>query len=88
MLSLEKEKEKRVDTARAAQASPGKIVVTAAPWAKVSVKGKDLGLTPVKTELPAGKYALTLTKGEKSKTVSVTVKPGQTATVNVDMRAE
>ncbi len=88
VLSLEKEKEKRVDTARAAQASPGKIVVTAAPWAKVSVKGKDLGLTPVKTELPAGKYALTLTKGEKSKTVSVTVKPGQTATVNVDMRAE
>ena len=88
VLSLEKEKEKRTDNARVAPAGPGKIVVIAQPWAKVSVKGKDLGLTPVKTELPAGKYALTLVKGEKTKNVSVIVKPGQTATVNVDMRAE
>ena len=88
VLSLEKEKEKRTDSARTAPAEPGKIVVTAQPWAKVSAKGKDLGLTPVKTELPAGKYALTLTKGDTKKTVSVVVKPGQTATVNVDMRTE
>ncbi len=88
VLSLEKSKDKQADSARVAPAGPGKIVVTAQPWAKVSAKGKDLGLTPVKADLPAGKYALTLTKGEKSKTVHVVIKTGQTATVNVDMRAE
>lgn len=87
-IRLEKEqKEKPAGGGAVAQApsGPGKLVVNAKPWAKVSEKGKDLGLTPVKVDLPAGKHTLTLTKGSVTKTVSVTIKPGQTATQNVDM---
>jgi serine/threonine protein kinase len=74
--------------AKPVAAGPGKLAVAAKPWAKVSVKGKDLGLTPASAMLPAGKYTVTLVKGSVTKTVSVTVKPGQTANINVDMTAE
>lgn len=73
---------------KAAPTGPGKVVVNAKPWAKVSVKGKDLGLTPVKVDLPAGKHTLTLVKGSVTKSVTVNVKTGQTTTSNVDMTAE
>lgn len=90
VMTLAKEQEKRAVVAKAPSAGPGKIVVNAKPWAKVALKGKPLGsgLTPVKEELAAGKYTLTLTKGEKTKHVPVTIKPGETTTVNVDMTAE
>lgn len=88
-IKLEREKEKPAGGAVAqAPSGPGKLVVNAKPWAKVSEKGKDLGLTPVKVDLPAGKHTLTLTKGGVSKTVTVSIKPGQTATQNVDMTGE
>lgn len=91
-VTLQKEKAEVKDkphdaVAVAAPSGPGKLVLTAKPWAKVSEKGKDLGLTPVKIDLPAGKHTYTLTKGEVTKTVSVTIKPGQTASQNVDMTA-
>lgn len=72
----------------AEKAGPGKVVITAKPWAKVSEKGKDLGLTPAKADVQSGKHTFTLTKGSVTKTVTLTVKAGQTATANVDMSAE
>jgi serine/threonine protein kinase len=68
-------------------AGPGKVVVSAKPWAKVSCKGKDLGLSPGPFTLPAGRYTLTLTKGSVTKTVTVTVKAGQTTQTSTDMTA-
>ncbi len=86
-IRLEKEQKEKPAGGSATQApsGPGKLVVNAKPWAKVSEKGRDLGLTPVKVDLAAGKHTLTLTKGSVTKTISVTIKPGQTATQNVDM---
>ena len=72
----------------AVAAGPGHLVLNAKPWAKVSEKGKELGLTPVKVDLPSGKHTLTLTKGDVSKTVTVTIKPGQTVNSNTDMTAD
>ncbi|MSP90763.1 MAG: PEGA domain-containing protein [Myxococcales bacterium] len=71
-----------------AATSPGKVVVTAKPWAKVSIKGKDYGLTPVTFSLPAGKHSVTLTKGAVTKSVSVTIKAGGSSSVSADMNAE
>jgi hypothetical protein len=89
-IKLEREQKDKPAGGQAAQApsGPGKLVVNAKPWAKVSEKGKDLGLTPVKVDLPAGKHTLTLTKGTVVKTVTISIKPGQTATSNVDMTGE
>jgi len=72
----------------AEKAGPGKVVITAKPWAKVSEKGRDLGLTPAKADVPSGKHTFTLTKGSVTKTVTLFVKAGQTATANVDMTTE
>jgi tRNA A-37 threonylcarbamoyl transferase component Bud32 len=88
MVKLEKEKDKRVDTVRVVPAGPGKIVVNAKPWAHVSVKGKDYGLAPQEIQLPAGKYTVTLKRNDKTKNVSVTIKPGDNPTVTVDMSGD
>ncbi len=71
-----------------APAGPGKLTVSAKPWAKVVIKGKEYGLTPQTITLPAGKYSVTLIKGTVTKTAGATVKAGGTATVSVDMNAE
>lgn len=88
VVTLEKETEKRASAGHAVAQGPGKIVVNAKPWAKVTLKGRDLGLTPVKADLPAGRHVLTLTKGEKTKSLPITVKTGQTSSLNVDMTAD
>lgn len=69
----------------AAQAGPGKLRISAKPWAKIQIKGKDYGLTPQEVTLPAGKYTVTLVKGTVQKTASVAVKAGGSASVSVDM---
>jgi hypothetical protein len=76
------------DEGKAAAAGPGHVKVTATPWAKVSVKGKAYGTTPIDFDLPAGKHTVTLTKGDVTKSKSVVVKPGKTATVDEDMSGE
>lgn len=72
----------------AAAAGPGKVKINAKPWAKIEIKGKDYELTPKEVTLPAGKYTVTLTKGSVRKTVGVTVRAGETASVSVDMTEE
>ena len=93
-IKLEKEKATAAPTGgsdkpkEAAPAGPGKLTVSAKPWAKVSIKGKDYGLTPQTISLPAGKYTVTLVKGSVTKTAGATVKAGGSASVSVDMTAE
>ncbi len=72
----------------AVAAGPGKVKINAKPWAKIEIKGKDYELTPKEVTLPAGKYTVTLTKGSVRKTVGVTVRTGETASVSVDMTEE
>ena len=87
-IALVREKAAGQKSEAAERSGPGHVVITAKPWAKVSEKGKDLGLTPAKADLPAGKHTFTLVKNAVTKTVTLTVKTGQTATANVDMSAE
>ena len=56
----------------------GTVTISADPWAKISLKGKDYNITPRSIELPAGSYVFTLTKGQVTKSLKVTIKPGQT----------
>ena len=76
------------DKPKEVAAGPGKLTVSAKPWAKVMIKGKEYGLTPQTITLPAGKYTVTLVKGTVTKTASAAVKAGGTATVSIDMNAE
>ena len=69
-------------------AGPGKLTVSAKPWAKVWIKGKDYGLTPQTISLPAGKYTVTLVKNSVTKTAGASVKAGGSSSVSVDMTAE
>lgn len=96
VFEIKLEKEKSAATApsggdthkEAAPAGPGKLTISAKPWAKVTIKGKDYGLTPQTISLPAGKYTITLIKGTVTKSAGATVKAGGSATVSVDMTAE
>ena len=59
-----------------APAPTGVLMINAYPWAKVWLKGKDLGVTPLKLTLPPGDYAIELENPAVNvkKTVKVTVK--------------
>ena len=85
---MQKDKPVPSEHVAAAPAGPGKVSVAAKPWAKVSVKGKDFGLTPVIITLPAGRHTLTFVKGSVTKTAGVTVKSGGTTSASVDMTSE
>jgi hypothetical protein len=66
-------------------ASKGTVTLNAKPWAKVSLKGKSLGLTPYSRRHSTGKYTFVLTKGSITKNVSVTVRGGRTVSKTVQM---
>ncbi|MFO0745746.1 MAG: serine/threonine-protein kinase [Myxococcota bacterium] len=62
----------------------GSIAVGAKPWAQVAVNGRPYGTTPQIIELPAGRYTVVLSKGDKKVTRSVTVGGGKKVPVFVD----
>ncbi len=66
-------------------APKGKVTINAAPWAKISLKGKDYGMTPREIELPAGRHTFTLTKGPLTKSLTVNVKPGESTPYKIEM---
>ncbi len=69
-------------------AKTGSLLVRARPWANVVVDGKPVGTTPFPPlTLPVGKHRVTLEQGGTTKVLAVDVKAGQTATLNVDMKA-
>ncbi len=78
------EKERRAPVA--APCKKGKVTVNARPWAKVSLKGKSLGLTPRSVKLSAGRHTFVLTKGSVTKKVGVTLKCGGSVSKTVDMK--
>jgi len=69
-----------------AVAAKGSIKVGARPWAKVELDGRaQPGTTPlVINNVSAGRHRITLKQGSKTKTQTITVRPGQQATVYVD----
>lgn len=63
------------------------LVVRVKPWAEVAVGSRKLGTTPIDpVVLPAGSYTVKFTTDDKVKSKSVTLKPGQSTTITVDMR--
>ncbi|MFO0744857.1 MAG: PEGA domain-containing protein [Myxococcota bacterium] len=62
----------------------GELLVTAQPWARASVNGRPYGTVPLKLTLPVGVHTVTLSKGDRSYTSSVTVHEGAVATVSRD----
>jgi len=58
----------------------GKVTVLARPWAKVSIGGRPYGNAPTTIDMNAGKVTVTCVRNAITKTVSVTVKSGQTVT--------
>ncbi len=62
----------------------GSLMISARPWAQVSVNGRPYGTTPRTVALPAGSYTVVLTKGLQTVTKSVKVTPGQQAQVFAD----
>ena len=65
----------------------GTLVVRVKPWAEVSIGSRKLGTTPIDpVVLPAGSYTVKLAQDDKVKTKSVTLKPGQSSTITIDMR--
>lgn len=80
----------RAKATKAASAEPkatgkGTVSISATPWAKVFVDGRDMGLTPRKLELSAGRQTITLKKGSTTKTVTVQVLANKTVSRKVDM---
>lgn len=69
-----------------ANAPKGTLDIRAFPYAKVLVGKSTLGTTPfAPKQVVAGRYKLTLVYKDKTKTQTVTVKPGGTAKVRANM---
>ncbi len=65
----------------------GQLVLRVRPWAKAALHKKALGTTPLDpVSLPAGKYKVTLSWNDKSKTETVTVRGGRRTVLKADMR--
>ncbi len=83
----EKKKRDRDDSKPAGatrSAATGVLMINAYPWAKVLIRGKEMGVTPLKLTLPVGDYPVELENpavGVK-KTVKLTVKENAETTVN------
>ena len=75
---------------RSARAKTGTLVVRSEPESGASVlaNGRFLGLTPLRVELDASEYEITVRKeGIPAEHVSVQVKPGETNVVNIRLVA-
>ncbi len=57
----------------------GALEINAYPWAKVRVKGKELGVTPLKVSLPPGTYDVELENPvvNVKRTVSLIIKENE-----------
>jgi serine/threonine-protein kinase len=69
------------DRGRAART--GELAVIVKPWAMIWLNGKPSGQTPFRAPVPAGRYRVRLVNDDvaQNETTTVTVEPGQTATV-------
>jgi serine/threonine-protein kinase len=64
----------------------GDLWIVVAPWANVSVDGQDLGTSPVRTPLDAGKHNVLLTHPQYQPVRrKVTVTPGKVFRLDVDL---
>jgi serine/threonine-protein kinase len=60
----------------------GTVELNAYPWAKVRLRGKELGITPLKFDLPPGEYSIEFENPVLAvkRTVKLTVREGQETT--------
>jgi serine/threonine-protein kinase len=63
--------------------APGVLVVVVKPWATLWIDGKQVGETPYRVSLPAGRHRLRLVNEERGKSewATVTITPGRTTTI-------
>jgi eukaryotic-like serine/threonine-protein kinase len=68
---------------RARVARTGELAIIVTPWAMIWLNGKPSGQTPFRAPVPAGVYHVRLVNDDldQDQTMSVTVEPDQTATV-------
>ncbi|MEZ4339757.1 MAG: serine/threonine-protein kinase [Sandaracinaceae bacterium] len=71
---------------RATEARTGDVqIATPGTWASIHFRGRNLGQTPARVTLPAGRQVLTLRmRGTEARRVSVRVVPGRTTPLVVD----
>ena len=75
--------------AQAGPAGNGVLVVRVRPWAKITIDGVEIGITPQPAiPLPAGKHQLRLESGSKIKNLVVTIKAKETTTLQVNMTGQ
>ena len=69
--------------------STGELTLVTEPWAKVSYKGKELGITPLfSTQLPAGRQTLKLTSPEgRVFMLPVNIQEGSPTSMRVSLRS-
>jgi serine/threonine protein kinase len=73
-------------TAAPTDTRPGTLLVTASPWAYVTVDGRELGETPVTVALPPGNHRLRLRHPKLgAREVSVAISPAQRSVYTTDM---
>ncbi|HZF53334.1 MAG TPA: serine/threonine-protein kinase [Polyangiaceae bacterium] len=76
-------------TADVDPSSPGSLQVVVNPWGDVIVDGKSVGTTPMPAiQLAPGPHSVVVKNAElgATRSASVTIKPGQTASVKFDLR--
>jgi len=68
---------------RGRETRTGELAIIVKPWAMIWLNGKPSGQTPFRGPVPAGRYRVRLVNDDiaRSETATVTVEPGQTATV-------
>jgi hypothetical protein len=61
----------------------GELAIIVRPWASITLNGKDGGVTPFRENVPAGRYRIRIYNDDigRSDTVTVTVEPNKTTTV-------
>ena len=82
----ESEQPTRVEPKKPRSTKPtgsGTISVQVAPWATVSIDGVDLGVSPLKKSMPAGRHVVVIANEDlgKKETIRVKVRPKKTVSI-------
>jgi len=77
----ERESSKSRESRSTRPAGTGTLHVDVTPWAIVFLDGKRLGETPTNAKVPAGRHKLKITNDTKTESITVTIKPDKTTTV-------
>ena len=69
----------------ATPAGSGALMISATPWARVTIDGRDVGTTPIETKLTAGKHKIVLVHDGNKRVMTVDIKDGGSSKLAVDL---